>query len=147
MQAEVRLRVAVLGLFVADDRVLLLHQMTDPEPNCWDLPGGGLQPEETLMVGLAREIKEETGITNFQVERLLTIAEKFFPEGEGKLLHALNIIYQCKLEGIPTNLSSDDPEVGPLGIQWIAIATLTPEKCSDRAWKAFQAAGLVEVRS
>ena len=93
MQSEVRLRVAVLGLFVADDQVLLLHQMTDPEPNCWDLPGGGLQPEETLMVGLAREIKEETGITNFQVERLLTIAEKFFPEGEGKLLHALNIIY------------------------------------------------------
>ncbi|NER06377.1 MAG: NUDIX domain-containing protein, partial [Okeania sp. SIO3C4] len=49
MQTEVRLRVAVLGLFVADNQVLLLHQMTDPEPNCWDLPGGGLQPEETLM--------------------------------------------------------------------------------------------------
>ena len=145
MQEEVRLRVAVLGFFVAGDRVLLLHQMTDPEPNCWDLPGGGLQPEETLMAGLAREIEEETGITNFQVERLLTIAEKFFPEGEEKLLHALNIIYQCRVEPIPTNLSSDDPEVGPLGIQWIAIATLTPEKCSSRAWEALQAASLVST--
>ncbi len=145
MQSEVRLRVAVLGLFVADAQVLLLHQMTDPEPNCWDLPGGGLQPQETLMEGLAREIKEETGITDFQVERLLTIAEKFFPEGEGKLLHALNIIYQCRVEPKPTNLSSDDPEVGPLGIQWIAIATLTPEKCSNRAWEALQAAGLVST--
>ncbi|WP_094676424.1 NUDIX domain-containing protein [Hydrocoleum sp. CS-953] len=145
MQSEVRLRVAVLGLFVADAQVLLLHQMTDPQPNCWDLPGGGLQPQETLMEGLAREIKEETGITDFQVERLLTIAEEFFPEGEGKLLHALNIIYQCRVEPKPTKLSSDDPEVGPLGIQWIAIATLTPEKCSNRAWEALQAAGLVST--
>ncbi|MEB3340101.1 NUDIX domain-containing protein [Okeania sp.] len=143
MQSEVRLKVAVLGLFVADDQVLLLHQMTDPEPNCWDLPGGGLKPQETLMEGLAREIKEETGITDFQVERLLTISDKFFPESQGKLLHALNIIYQCTVEPKPTNLSSDDPEVGPLGIKWIAIATLTPEKCSSRTWEALQAAGLI----
>ncbi|MGK7922879.1 MAG: NUDIX domain-containing protein [Trichodesmium sp.] len=145
MQPTIRLRVAVLGLFVSDEQVLLLHQMTQPEPNCWDLPGGGLQPEETLMEGLAREIQEETGITNFQVEKLLTIAEEFFPEGEGKVLHAVNIIYQCRAEPKPTNLTSDDPEVGPLGIQWLAIATLTPEKCSTRTWEALQAAGLVEV--
>lgn len=145
MQTEVRLRVGVLGLFVIDDEVLLLHQMTDPEPDCWDLPGGGLQPQETLMEGLAREIKEETGITDFQVERLLTITEKFFPRGEGRIVHGLNIIYQCRAEPKPTNLSSNDPEVGPLGIQWLAIATLTPEKCSKRAWEALQAAGLVGV--
>ena len=145
MQTEVRLRVAVLGLFVIENEVLLLHQMTAPEPNCWDLPGGGLKPEETLMEGLGREIREETGITDFQVERLLTITEKFFPEGEGKVLHGLNIIYQCRVEGKPTNLSSDDPEVGPLGIQWLAIATLTAEMCSKRAWEALQAAGLVGV--
>jgi len=90
MQLEIKLRVAVLGLFVADDQVLSLHQMTDPKPNCWDLPGGGLQPQETMMEGLARGIKEETGIRYFQVERLLTIAEKFFPQGEGKLLLTLN---------------------------------------------------------
>ncbi len=145
MQTEVRLRVAVLGLFVVDDEVLLLHQMTAPEPNCWDLPGGGLQPQETLMEGLAREIREETGITNYSVERLLTITEKFFPGGEESIIHGLNIIYQCRVEGKPTNLSSDDPEVGPWGIQWLAIANLTSEMCSKRAWEGLQAAGLLEV--
>ncbi|HAC64846.1 MAG TPA: hypothetical protein DCF68_15265 [Cyanothece sp. UBA12306] len=135
---ETRLRLTVLGLFIDDDQVLMIHQMTFPEPDCWDLPGGGLEPHEPLLEGLKREVKEETSIENFTVEKLLTVAESFFPEGENKILHTVNIIYQCSVYPKPYNLKSDEAEIGPKGIQWIPIDSLTQEICSSRSWQALQ---------
>jgi 8-oxo-dGTP diphosphatase len=138
----IKLRLTVLGLFVDGDDVLMIHQITAPESDCWDLPGGGLEPEEPLLEGLAREVREETGVTQFQVEQLLTVVESFFPQPE-RLLHTVNIIYRCSANPRPTELSSDEPEIGPKGIQWLPIASLRQADCSSRAWAALQAAGLV----
>lgn len=143
MSLPVRLRVSVVALFVDGDAVLLLHQMTFPEPDCWDLPGGGLEPHEDLLTGLAREVEEETGITQFEVDRLLTVFESFFPRTDD-ILHTLNIIYQCSLSSRPATLSGDPEEVGVKGIQWLRVTELRQEECSSRSWAALQAAGLVE---
>lgn len=82
MQSDSRLRVSVMGLFIQSDAVLMIHKMTGPEVDCWDLPGGGVQPGEPLMQALEREIQEETGLTDFQVQNLLTVSEDFSPIGE-----------------------------------------------------------------
>lgn len=142
--SQFRLRVSVLGLFVDAGDVLLIHQMDLPEPDCWDLPGGGLEPHETLMEGLRREIQEETGITEFQVDDLLTVIENFFPKGENQVLHTLSLIYKCSLSSRPTHLHSAEQEIGPKGIQWLASAALNPKECSGRAQKALEAAGLLK---
>jgi 8-oxo-dGTP diphosphatase len=63
MYKNIQFRVSVVGLFIDNHEVLLLHQTTPLEPDCWDLPGGGLEPGETLFAGLKREIQEETGGT------------------------------------------------------------------------------------
>ncbi|OLP16733.1 hypothetical protein BST81_20075 [Leptolyngbya sp. 'hensonii'] len=130
---------SVLGCFVDEGDILLIHQMTFPEPDCWDLPGGGLRPEETLMAGLFREVREETGIEAFRVDRLLTVVEGFFPEGENRQLHGVNLIYQCSVDPRPLVLQSADPEIGPKGIRWLPITELTPDICSARSWQAIQA--------
>lgn len=141
---EIRLRVSVVALFLEGDRVLLLHQMTLPEPDCWDMPGGGLHPEESLLEGLQREVAEETGITAFQVEKLLTVTEKFYTNAKGDKRHGLNIIYLCKITQYPEHFVSSDPqEVGPKGIQWLSVRELRREECSTRCWLALQAAGLI----
>jgi 8-oxo-dGTP diphosphatase len=132
-----------VGLFVDAEDVLLIHQITPPEPDCWDLPGGGLEPSETLMEGLRREVREETGLIDFQVEKLLTVIEDFFPWKDDTTLHTINMVYQCTVHSRPLNLSSTDLEIGPKGIQWLAIAQLTPQQCSTRSWKALQAAELI----
>jgi len=140
MTVEARLRVTVNGLFVDSDEVLLIHQMTLPEIDCWDLPGGGLEPHETIMDGLRREIQEETGILSFEIMRLLTVTDSFFPDPlmEGRLLHNVNIIYQCSVDRQSCVLSSSDPEIGAKGIQWMPINTITADICSVRCWQALQ---------
>ncbi|MBR8828159.1 MAG: NUDIX hydrolase [Gomphosphaeria aponina SAG 52.96 = DSM 107014] len=133
-----RLRLAVVGLFVDSNEVLMLHQMTFPEPDCWDLPGGGLEPHESLLEGLQREVKEETGIENFTIEKLLTVAESFFPEGEGNFLHTVNVIYQCSVHPKPLSFSIDEMEIGAKGVQWLPIEQLNPQICSQRSWQALK---------
>ena len=143
MNKNIQFRVSVVGLFIDNQEVLLLHQITPPEPDCWDLPGGGLEPGETLFAGLKREIQEETGIEEFNVDKLLTVVEGFSPQPDGQLMHTLNIVYQCSLDSKPLNLTSNEPEIGPKGIQWLDISELAPENCSTRAWKALQTVNLV----
>lgn len=129
-----------MGLFIKSDTVLMIHKMTGPQPDCWDLPGGGLQSGEPINQALKREIREETGISEFRVDNLLTIVEGFFPNWQGKLLHALSIIYECSVEGEPNVYQTGDREVGSKGIKWLPIAELTPETCSTRSWQALQVA-------
>lgn len=138
MEPEVRLRISVMGLFIQSGTVLMIHKMTGPEPDCWDLPGGGLQPGEPMIQALKREILEETGLSDIRVGNLLTIVEGFFPNWQGQLLHSLSIIYECSMEAESAIYKTGDHEVGAKGVQWLPIAELTPEACSTRSWKALQ---------
>lgn len=52
------------GLLRRDGRVLLCHRRSDRAsyPSVWDLPGGHIEPGESLAEGLRRELAEELGI-------------------------------------------------------------------------------------
>jgi len=59
-------RIIVSGLIFSKDGKLF-QGMKDPQKggvysDCWHLPGGGVDPNESKEKALAREIKEETGI-------------------------------------------------------------------------------------
>lgn len=144
MEPDIRLRISVMGLFIQSGTVLMIHKMTGPEPDCWDLPGGGLQPGEPIIQALTREIREETGLSDIRVGNVLTLVEGFFPNWRGKLLHSLSIIYECTVEGESVVSSTDDREVGAKGVQWLLITGLTPDTCSNRSWKALQTLDLIK---
>lgn len=60
-----RLRPAARGVIVdPDDRVLLVRFEFGDGP-VWATPGGGLEPGETVLEGLRRELLEEVGLSEF----------------------------------------------------------------------------------
>jgi 8-oxo-dGTP diphosphatase len=56
--------VVAIGGFVFDNegRVLLVERGNPPGVGLWTVPGGKLEPGETLVQGVAREVREETGV-------------------------------------------------------------------------------------
>ena len=57
--------VVAVGAFVFDasGRVLLIERGQPPGVGLWTVPGGKLEPGETLAQGVTRELREETGLT------------------------------------------------------------------------------------
>ena len=77
-------RVNVRAIIWRDGKLLAAKQKnTDgSETKYWCIPGGGLDPGESLQEGVAREIMEETGI-EAKVGKLLFI-QQFNSEREGR---------------------------------------------------------------
>ncbi len=71
--------VGAFGLLERDGRVLLVRErrILDGVPrDCWDIPGGGVEPGEALTETLVREYEEETGLV-VRPEGLAFMIERF----------------------------------------------------------------------
>jgi 8-oxo-dGTP diphosphatase len=55
--------------------VLLVRRRYEPYESYWALPGGLLEPDETLEEAAERELREETGVTDTYMEQLATFSE------------------------------------------------------------------------
>ncbi|MGP3966478.1 NUDIX hydrolase [Streptomyces sp. 6N223] len=70
-------------------------------PNTWDIVGGHVEPGETLLEALAREVREETGWNLRRVRRLLGIAT-WVGDDDGRVRHEAD--YLVEVDG-----DLDDP--------------------------------------
>ena len=93
-------RIASYGLLTKEGH-LLLCRLSDlsQDPGLWTLPGGGLEFGEDPSVGLAREIREETGLS--------VVASKFL-HAEGELFdHGMHRSYHVRLYSLVTAWEGD----------------------------------------
>ncbi len=80
-------RVVVVPLIRDSEDRYLVCRMPEHRgvyPGQWGLPGGGIEPEETMEEALRREAREELGLELQSVRPLLfkdTVHEKLYPEG------------------------------------------------------------------
>ena len=66
-----------VGAFVfdAEGRVLVIERGRPPGEGLWSVPGGKLEPAETLAQAVAREVREETGLV-VEVGPLACVVER-----------------------------------------------------------------------
>ena len=57
-----RVTVAVGAVIVQDASLLLVQRAHDPGAGRWAVPGGRVEPGETLAEAVRREVREETGL-------------------------------------------------------------------------------------
>ncbi len=102
-----RLRLRVCGLLRANDRLLLVrHRGVGPTGVLWSPPGGGLEFGETMVQGLQREFREETGL-DVAVGPLLGVFEYLQAP-----LHAIELVFETYQTGGHLRLGTDPEMAG-----------------------------------
>src|SRR3954451_17262176 len=86
------MKVRVTGVVIDEGKVLLLDQDTDTGRS-FSLPGGKVDPGETLHAALVREMHEETGL-DVEVGRLLYVCDQ--PAAD-----VLHITLEAHVRGVP----------------------------------------------
>lgn len=75
--------------------VLIVRRANPPLQGEWSIPGGGLELGEKLRDGVAREVREETGL-EVEVGPVLDVFDSIFPDAEGRTqYHYVLVDYLC----------------------------------------------------
>jgi len=103
--------VGVGGVIISDGRALLVRRGSPPLEGQWSIPGGMLESGETLLLGVRRELLEETGI-EVKVLELIEVFERINLDGEGKArYHYVVLDYLCEAVRGEARAGSDVTEV------------------------------------
>jgi 8-oxo-dGTP diphosphatase len=103
--------VGVGGVIISGGRALLVRRGSPPLEGQWSIPGGMLESGETLLLGVRRELLEETGI-EVKVLELIEVFERINLDGEGKArYHYVVLDYLCEAVRGEARAGSDVTEV------------------------------------
>ena len=93
---------------------LLLQRRADNE--LWGLPGGGVEPGESVRVALIREVREETGL-EVTPGRLIGVYSS--PENhqivtypDGNVVHYVSTSFECRVVGGTLACGTESLELG-----------------------------------
>lgn len=112
--------------------VLLGHRRPDKRyyPDCWDVLGGHVEPGESAIQALVRELKEETGVeATVTGLPLLHIEER--PETEDGLVFDVWAVTAWR--GEPMNSAPEEHD----DLRWFAAADLPHLRLAHRSYPSF----------
>lgn len=123
-------RIAVGAILRDAGRVLLVRRANPPSRGLWAVPGGRVEPGETLEAAVRREVAEETGLT-VRVDRFLGVAERDDP--------AAGVRWIIVEFAVSTGSTDQPPVAGDDAAEaaWFDEATLADEPDVVRGVAAF----------
>ncbi len=114
-----RPRLAVRAAILANDRLLMVNAYPGHGSDLWCLPGGGVEPGQSLPENLMREVAEETGLT-ITVSAPILINEFHDPDSG---FHQVELIFRAALS-TDSAITLHDPEGVVNRFCWVTRAEL-----------------------
>lgn len=125
-----------------DGRVVLVKRQHEPLAGQWSLPGGTLELGETLEAGVAREIREETGL-DVDVGLVVDVFDRIlFDEGGAVQYHFVLVDYLCRPRHGRLEAGSDVTDVA-----LVASGDLEPYRLTEKARSVIARARTLSGRS
>jgi ADP-ribose pyrophosphatase YjhB (NUDIX family) len=127
----------VYAVIERDEAVLLVRasELT-AAPGAWWLPGGGIDPLESPLEALEREVLEETGLALCGAE-LLDVTSDVRERRSGHIFHTIRIIYRGNVaEGEPRAEADGTTDLA----RWVPIQSLNDLRLAPYARSAIDAA-------
>ncbi len=124
-----RVRVRVCGIYVRNNKLLLIKHRGLGEDYLWSPPGGGVEFNTSIEENLLREFREETGLT-IEVGEFL-----FINEFISSPFHAIELFFKVKVIegelklGKDPELKSDNQII--TGIKFMDMEELKREKSQN----------------
>lgn len=90
--------IGVGGAVVCDDKLLLVRRASRRGRGNWQVPGGFIEPDETMEQAVVREVEEESSVIA-AVEGVLGLRNRYDPDN-GNSLYIVLLLRQ--IDGVPT---------------------------------------------
>lgn len=129
-----------MGAVVVDDagRLLLIRRGHAPSVGLWSVPGGHVEPGETLAQAVVREVREETGL---DVRPGAVVGRLSIP-GDGVVYDVTDFV--CTLLGPPSEPVAGDDAAD---VQFADAATLERLPCTPRLMETLRARAISRAGS
>ena len=131
------LRLAVRGLILLENRLLLVNAWPGGKSDLLCAPGGGVEPHASLPDNLVREVHEETGLT-VAVGEVALVNEFHDPD---RPFHQVDVYFRCEIVAGDPYGDWTDPEGIVTERHWLDRAEVMarrfkPDSLPDVAWAA-----------
>jgi 8-oxo-dGTP diphosphatase len=107
--------VAVGGVAVVEGALLLVQRANPPGAGCWTVPGGRVDPGESVTAAVERELREETGL-EVGCGAFLGWAERRGPD-----FHFVILDFEVDVPGQQTPTAGSDAAA----VAWVPLADVT----------------------
>jgi 8-oxo-dGTP diphosphatase len=100
-----------------DYEVLLIQRLNEPFKGFWALPGGFMDIDETTEEAACRELQEETGIKNIQLEQF----KVYDTVGRDPRTRTVTVVYWAIIENEELDINANDDAAD---IGWFSLNNL-----------------------
>jgi nucleoside triphosphatase len=135
-------RIGVVGIIRNQKGEVLLCKMPlnrGVYPGQWAIPGGGIEPSETMTQALEREIKEEVGLTIKNMSPFWfqdDTKEKIFADGHREMLYMIHLVFDGETDDDTVSINDEFEEYA-----WVGIDDLLGYDLNSATVKTFKQKG------
>ena len=134
--------VGAYGFLIRDGKIALIRKARGGYTGLLDIPGGGIEHDETPVEALKRELMEEAGVTVQSYELLCATSRTFTWQMEEDVmedLHHIGILYQVEVLEDDVKVEADGLDSN--GCQFYEISKLSSSEITPFALEGLQLLG------